>query len=43
MIIKGTGGLENKWTSGDHPKYGIIEIGKNTEKITGDLLSLKLK
>ena len=28
-IIKGFG---NKWTSGDHPNYYIIEIGQNTEK-----------
>ena len=26
-IIKGTGGLGNNRTSGDHPNYNIIEIG----------------
>ena len=35
MIIKGTGGLENKRTSGDHPNYYVIEIGHNTEKSPG--------
>ena len=33
----GTGGLGNKWTSGDHPKYSIIKINQNTEKSPGDL------
>ena len=42
-IIKGTGGLGNKRTSGDHPNYYIIEISQNTEKSQGDLLSLKLQ
>ena len=32
----GTGGLGNKRTSGDHPNYGIVEIGQNTEKSPGD-------
>ena len=36
-IIKETGGLENKRTSGDPPNYYIIEIGQNTEKSPGDL------
>ena len=39
-IIKGTGGLRNKRTSGDHPNYYIIEIGHNTEKSFGDLRRL---
>ena len=39
-IIKGTGGLRNKGTSGDHPNYYIIEIGQNTEKSPGDLRRL---
>ena len=30
-------------TSGDHPNYSIIENGQNTEKSSGDLLSLKLQ
>ena len=38
--IKGTGGLENKTTSGGHPKYYIIENGQNTEKSPGDLKRL---
>ena len=32
MIHKGTGGLGNKWTSGNYPNYSIVEIGQNTEK-----------
>ena len=36
-IIKGTGGLGNKRTSGDHPNSYIIENGQNTEKSPGDL------
>ena len=32
MIIKRTGGLEGRRTSGDHPNYNIIENGQNTEK-----------
>ena len=39
-IIKGTGGLENKRTSGDHPNYYIIETGQNNEKSSGDLRRL---
>ena len=35
-IIKGTRGLRNKRTSGDHPNYSIIENGRNT----GDLRRL---
>ena len=42
-INKGTGGLGNKRASGDHPNYCIIEIGQNTEKSPGDLLSLRLQ
>ena len=37
MIGTGNGGLENKKTSGDHPNDSIVEIGKNIEKIPGDL------
>ena len=36
------GGLGNKSTSGDHPNYSIIEIGKNTEKSPGDLRRLAI-
>ena len=39
-IIKGTGGLGNWQTSGDHPNYSIIENDKNTEKSPGDLMIL---
>ena len=39
-IDKGTGGLGNKRTNGDHPNYCIIEIGQNTEKSPGDLRRL---
>ena len=38
-IIKGTGGLGIKRTSGDHPNY-ITENGQNTEKSPGDLRRL---
>ena len=39
-IIKSTGGLESWRTSGDHPKYSIIENGQNTEKNPGGLRRL---
>ena len=39
-IIKGAGGLENKRTSGDHPNYSIIKIGRYTEKSPGDFRTL---
>ena len=29
---KGTGTVENWWTSRDHENYSIAEIGQNTEK-----------
>ena len=37
MIIKGTEGLGNSKTSGDHPNDSIIENGQNTEKSPRDL------
>ena len=37
-IIKGTGGLGNKRTSGGHPNCYIVENGQNTEKSLGDLM-----
>ena len=40
---KGTGGLENKRTIGDHPNNCIIEIGQNTVKSPGDLRGLAVK
>ena len=40
MIIKGTGGLGGRRTSGDHPNYNIIENSQNTEKSPGDLRRL---
>ena len=39
-IIKGTGGLRNKRTSGEHPNYYIIENDRNTEEGPGDLRRL---
>ena len=39
-IIKGTGGLRDGRTSGDHSNYNIIENGQNTEKSPGDLRRL---
>ena len=41
-INKGSGGLENKWTSGDYQNYYIIEISQNTDKSPGDLRRLAL-
>ena len=35
-ICKGTRGLGNKRTSGDHPNYSIVEIGQNSEKCPGN-------
>ena len=40
-IIKGIGGLGGRRTSGDYPKYNIIENGQNTEKSPGDLRRLE--
>ena len=42
-IIKGTGGLGGRRTSGDHPNYNIIENGQNTENSPGHLMRLKLQ
>ena len=39
-INKRTGELGNKWTTGDHPNYYIIENGQNTEKSPRDLRRL---
>ena len=39
-IIKGTGGLGNKRSSGNYPNYYIIEIDQNTEKSPGYLRTL---
>ena len=39
-IIKGTGRLEHRRTSGDHPNYNIIENAQNTEKSPEDLRRL---
>ena len=36
----GSGGLGNKRTSGDHPKYSIVEFDQNTEKSPGNLRRL---
>ena len=40
MIIKGTGGLGSRRTSGDHLNDSIIENGQNSEKNPGDLRRL---
>ena len=37
MIIKGTGGIGGRRTSGGHPNYNIIENSQNTEKSPVDL------
>ena len=34
---KGTGRLENKRTSKDHPDHCIIKVSQNTEESPGDL------
>ena len=39
-INKGKEGLGNKRTSGEHPNYCTIKIGRNTEKSPGDLRKL---
>ena len=39
-IYKGTEGLGNKRTSGDHQNYSTVEIGQNTSKTPGDLKRL---
>ena len=39
-ISIGTGGLENKKISGDHPNYSIVGIGQNTVRSPGDLRTL---
>ena len=39
-ILNGTERLRIQRTSGDHPNYGIIKIGQNTEKIHRDLRRL---
>ena len=39
-LMKGLKDLEIRWTSGYHPDYSIIKIGKNTEKSPGDLRRL---
>ena len=38
-----TRGHGNNGTVRDCPKYSIVEIGQNTEKSPGDLLSFKLQ
>ena len=40
LVGKGTGGFGKNRTSGDHPNYGISEIGQNTEKSPGDMRRL---
>ena len=42
MSIKGTEGLGNKRTSGDHQNSYLIENDQNTEKSPGDLRRLAL-
>ena len=36
-LVKGTGRLGNKSTSGDHSDYNIINIGQNTDRSPGSL------
>ena len=35
-LVKGSGGLGNKRTRGDHSNDSIIKISQNTEKSPGD-------
>ena len=37
ILVQETGGIGNKRTSGDHPNYSFIKIGRNTKKSPGDL------
>ena len=39
-IGTGTGGLEDKRTSGDHPNNSVVEIGQNIAKSPKDLKRL---
>ena len=39
-LLKGLEDLEVGGTSGDHPNYGIVENGQNTEKGPEDLSRL---
>ena len=39
-LVQGTRGTGNKWTSGDHPNYSIVEISQNTKKSPGDMRRL---
>ena len=41
-IGTGIGGRRKKRTSGDHPKYSIVEISQNTEKNPGDFKRLAI-
>ena len=40
MIIKGTGRLGGRRTSGNHPNHNIIENDQNTERSPGHLRRL---
>ena len=42
MIGKGTGGIGNNSTSGDHLNYDILKINQNTEKSPGDFRRLEV-
>ncbi len=42
-VTKGPGRFGSWRPSGDHPNNSIIEDGQNTEKSSGDLLSLNLQ
>ena len=39
-LLKVTGRLGSRRTSGDHPNYSVVENGQNTEKCSGDLRRL---
>ena len=41
-IHKGTERVGNRRTSRNHPNYRDVELGQNTEKNQGDLLSFRL-
>ena len=41
-IIKGTGGLGGRSTSGNHPNYSIIENDQTTERSPGELKSFSV-
>ena len=40
QMLKASGGIGNRRTSGNHPDYSIVKIGQNSEKGPGNLRRL---